>query len=92
MPSDEPVLSDADASEPDESPAPITSAEDEFEKVSVDEDADEESVPETPMSEATPLEEELETTSEQDDDRQLGLWCIVIPGMKTKFATTLSSA
>ncbi len=66
--SDEPVLSESDASEPDKLPAPITSAEDEAEKVSVDKDAGDESVPETPMGETASLEEDLESTMEQDDD------------------------
>ena len=74
-PSDEPVLSDTDASESDELPVPITSVEDKFEDVSVDEEADEESVPETPLGDAAPLEEELETTSEQDDDSSA--WFVV---------------
>ena len=73
--SDVPVLSDIDASEPDELPAPITSAEDKFEDISVDEDAGEESVPETPLDDATPLEEELETESDQGDDSSA--WFVV---------------
>lgn len=74
-PSDEPVLSDTDASRLDEPPAPITSAEDEVEKISVDESADEEPSAETPMSESPALDEELDSTFEQGDDSSA--WFVV---------------
>ena len=74
-PSDEPVLSDTDASKLDELPAPITPADDETERLPVDKNAGEESTSGTPMSESISLDEELDSASEQDDDSSA--WFVV---------------
>ena len=72
-PSDGPVLSDIDASEPDEEPASIASTGEEAETVSVDEDVEEETDSAAPLGESAeeaPVDEELTSVESSDDETE----------------------
>jgi transcriptional antiterminator NusG len=73
--SDEPVLSDTNASEPDDALASAISLEDEADEAPVEEEAGEEPSPETPVFDAVPAEEKLESMSVSGEDQSA--WFVI---------------
>jgi transcriptional antiterminator NusG len=73
--SDEPVLSDTNASEPDDALASAISLEDEADEAPVEEEAGEEPSPETPVLDAVPAEEKLESMSVSGEDQSA--WFVI---------------